>query len=90
MYIPGFSTRRLNRRKGGGGKNGGGGGEKLNSGKSGSSGENELRISDVDGLPVDHDKTTTYGEGGRTPTESGSFEGPYAGDGADGQDHWSG
>jgi len=77
MRIP-ISTRKSYRRKGGNsnggnGKTGGGdGGGKLNSGKGISGGGDELRDSNVDGLPEDHKKATAY-EGGGIPTEVKSW-----------------
>jgi len=93
MYIPGISTRRLERRRGGGGGGSsgrGGGGGKSGSSKSGSSSSSsriKVKVSKVNGLPKGHTKATTYGEGGGTPTyvKSGYFGGSYVGGGTRGQ-----
>jgi len=90
MYIPGISTRRFDRRRagGGGGRGGGGkGGGKSSSSSSSSSSKIKVNTSKVNGLPKGHNKATTYGGGGGTPTyvKSGSFGGSYIGGGTRGQ-----
>jgi len=90
MYIPGISTRRLDRRSGGGGAKGGSGGGRGRSGSgkgSSSSSKTKSKTSKVNGLPKGHTKATTYGGGGGTPTyvKSGYLGGSYVGGGTRGQ-----